>query len=128
MNNLLNKIIDNDKDKQIILDEINKLSPEQQNFIHQESDTLLELNNEIELLLKDNNLDFLNFMNNLYKLQKNILFYYIKKYVSIDCTELINKYLELYNSKMSVVNRILEDKNKRIIKKKEINTSFIFIF
>ena len=47
MNNLLNKIIDNDKDKQIILDEINKLSPEQQNFIHQESDTLLELNNEI---------------------------------------------------------------------------------
>ena len=101
---LLNILLENNEaDQNILLDGITKLNEPQRNFIEKKSIEIIEIDNQII-----NNSNLQSIRPNLLKLQKNILFLYIKKTIP-DCSEIINKILTISNKKLDLVNEIIEN-------------------
>lgn len=83
---------------------IETLLPEQKEFIDKKINDLIQIDNEIN----SESLFTPEIKDKLMTLQKNVLLLYIKKTLP-DCSDDINKILQLSNRKINIVNDILEN-------------------
>ena len=100
LNYLIKQVESLDGDKQKSLERyINDLYNVDQNIIQ------FFKNNEKPTKLNTSKID--KFKLTIFKLQKNVILLYIKPNVSSECSEIINKFLNLTNNKIELVNTIL---------------------
>ena len=96
-------------DVQLISSGIKDLDEKKKNFIIEYIDKFstidTEISNDLAQYPDMNNAN--NFLDKLFRLQRNILLTYIKENTSINCSEPINKILELSNEKFNYSNEIL---------------------
>ena len=99
-----------------IIDEIKKLDIAQQEFINTYIDKFKKIDDELKIVLTNvlsSEMSTANtYLDKIFRLQRNILLTYIKKNVSSNCSEPINKLLMSSNDKIDSINKVLEEHYK----------------